>query len=129
MRPLTDATPKALLRAGRKSLIEYHLESLRQAFTKGSVGHHNGHQPEIQILSDGEATGIWYLTDNMWILEHQFFTTGTAIYWDRYEKTGGRWTIRDTKYRRLYEMNQLLEQNPTPSAHYLGEFGTDLSKA
>jgi MurNAc alpha-1-phosphate uridylyltransferase len=31
MRPLTDETPKALLRAGRKTLIEYHLESLQQA--------------------------------------------------------------------------------------------------
>ena len=31
MRPLTDATPKALLRAGRRSLIEYHLEALAAA--------------------------------------------------------------------------------------------------
>ena len=30
MRPLTDVTPKALLRAGRKTLIEYHLEALKQ---------------------------------------------------------------------------------------------------
>ncbi len=28
MRPLTDTNPKALLRAGRKALIEYHLEAL-----------------------------------------------------------------------------------------------------
>jgi len=31
MRPLTDSTPKPLLRAGGKSLIEYHIESLRLA--------------------------------------------------------------------------------------------------
>ncbi len=31
MRPLTDAMPKPLLRAGGKSLIEYHLENLKRA--------------------------------------------------------------------------------------------------
>ena len=31
MRPLTDENPKALLRAGRKALIEHHLESLVRA--------------------------------------------------------------------------------------------------
>jgi len=31
MRPLTDNTPKALLRVGEKALIEYHLEALAAA--------------------------------------------------------------------------------------------------
>jgi MurNAc alpha-1-phosphate uridylyltransferase len=31
MRPLTDETPKPLLRAGRKMLLEYHLEALQAA--------------------------------------------------------------------------------------------------
>ena len=96
-----------------------------QAFTKGSVGHHNGHMPEIQILSETEATGIWYLADNMWILDHKFFTTGTAIYWDKYEKVDDRWLIRETRYERIYEINQALEENPALSSHYLGVHGPD----
>jgi hypothetical protein len=104
-----------------------YLEAVAQSFHRESIGHHNGHHPEIQMLSTSEATGIWYLSDNMWVMNHKFFTTGTAIYWDRYEKVAGSWKIKDTRYRRLYEMNQALDQNPQPSAHYLGEFGVDLS--
>ena len=104
-----------------------YLESVSQSFHREAIGHHNGHHPEIQMLSESEATGIWYLADNMWMLNHKFFTSGTAIYWDRYQKVEGSWKIRETKYRRLYELNQQLEENPTPSTHYLGEYGTDLS--
>jgi uncharacterized protein (TIGR02246 family) len=99
--------------------------SVGAAFTNRSVGHHNGHHPEIQLLSDNEATGIWYLADNMWILNHNAFTTGTAIYWDRYVKENGRWLIRETRYERLYEVNQLLDENPELSSHYLGAHGTE----
>lgn len=104
---------------------EEYLGAVGQAFHKGSLGHHNGHHPEIQILGESEATGIWYLADNMWILDHKFFTGGTALYWDRYLKVEGRWLIKDTSYRRLYETNQALEENPPLSTHYLGEHGAD----
>jgi hypothetical protein len=99
-----------------------YLEALRKSFTRESIGHHNGHHPEVQILSETEATGIWYLTDNMWILNHKFFTTGTAIYWDRYLKVDGRWTIKDTNYERIYEINRALDEVPAFSAHYLSRF-------
>jgi hypothetical protein len=105
-----------------------YLGAIQKSFHKESIGHHNGHHPEIRMLSETEATGIWYLADNMWIMNHKFLTTGTAIYWDRYVKEEGRWKIRDTKYRRLYEMNRLLDENPQASAHYLGEFGSDLPR-
>lgn len=97
----------------------------KQAFSRRVVGHHNGHHPEIQLLSDTEATGIWYLADNMWILDPQFFTTGTALYWDRYVKVGGRWLIRETSYRRVYEINQRLDENPALSVHYLDDHGSE----
>jgi hypothetical protein len=104
-----------------------YLEAVRQAFHREAIGHHNGHHPEIQMLSASEATGIWYLSDNMWVMNHKFFTTGTAIYWDRYEKLEGRWTIRDTQYRRIYELNEGMAENPQPSAHYLGKFAAEKS--
>ena len=99
------------------------VEAIRKSFTTQAVGHHNGHQPEIQILSETEATGIWYLADNMWILNGNFFTTGTAISWDRYLKHDGRWIIKDTKYRRIYEINSKLDENPSFASHYLGTHG------
>jgi len=103
-----------------------YLESLKNSFHRETVGHHNGHQPEIQILSETEATGIWYLTDNMWVLNHNFFTTGTAIYWDRYEKVDGRWKILATSYRRIYEISRALDETPPFSARYLAEHGSEL---
>jgi len=103
-----------------------YVASVRSAFTREAVGHHNGHHPEIQILSESEATGIWYLADDMWIMTHKFHTKGTAIYWDRYVKADGVWKIRETSYRRLYEVSGLLDENPTFSSHHLGKHGTEV---
>ncbi len=104
---------------------EEYLSSIGVAFSNKSIGQHNGHHPEIQILSATEATGIWYLADNMWVLNHNAFTTGTAIYWDRYVKEGDRWLIRETRYERLYEINTRLEENPKLSSHYLETYGAE----
>ena len=105
-----------------------YLESIQKSFTKNAIGHHNGHQPEIQILSESEATGIWYLADQMWILDHDFYTAGTALYWDRYLKLDGRWLIKDTKYERIYELNEKTDIRSKLDVHYLRSNGTDLSK-
>jgi hypothetical protein len=76
------------------------------------------------MLSETEATGVWYLADNMWILNHKAKTHGTALYWDRYVKEDGRWLIRETRYERLYEINEQVEA-PALSSHYLGVHGTE----
>jgi hypothetical protein len=103
-----------------------YLAAIQQSFHSRSVGHHNGHHPEIQILSADEATGIWYLADNMWVLDRKNFATGTAIYWDRYRKVDGKWLIADTKYERIYEMNQHLSEDPKFHASYLAKYGQEL---
>ena len=104
---------------------EDYLANIGYSFTKASVGHHNGHQPEIRMLSDHEATGVWYLADHMWILNHEAKTYGTALYWDRYVKEEGRWLIRETCYERLFEINET-GHAPKLSSHYLGVHGTDI---
>ena len=101
-----------------------YLASIRKSFTKNAIGHHNGHQPEIQMLSANEATGIWYLADQMWILPN-FYTSGTALYWDRYVKQDGRWLIRETRYERLVEFTRALDEPIAPSSHYLAVHGSD----
>jgi MurNAc alpha-1-phosphate uridylyltransferase len=59
MRPLTDILPKPLLRAGSRSLIEYHVEKLARAgFAEIIINHaHLGHMIEA-VLGDGQRYGI-----------------------------------------------------------------------
>lgn len=102
---------------------EEYVKNIGAAFSREAIGQHNAHHPEIQILSATEATGLWYLADHMWILNHNAFTYGTALYWDRYVKEGGRWLIRETNYERIYEINDVLEKRPNISSHYLGVHG------
>lgn len=59
MRPLSDATPKPLLRAGGKRLIEWHLESLARAGVRAVVvntAHLAAQFPEA--LGDGSRHGV-----------------------------------------------------------------------
>ncbi|KIO49652.1 N-acetylmuramate alpha-1-phosphate uridylyltransferase MurU [Nitrosospira sp. NpAV] len=59
MRPLTDALPKPLLRAGGKSLIEYHLENLARAgFVEVVINHAHLGQMIEAALGDGKHYGI-----------------------------------------------------------------------
>ncbi len=59
MRPLTDYTPKPLLKVGGKSLIVWHLERLAKAgFKEVVINHaHLGEQIE-QALGDGKQWGV-----------------------------------------------------------------------
>lgn len=59
MRPLTDHTPKPLIRAGSKPLIQYHIEALATAgFKEIIINHaHLGSQIET-FLGNGQQFGI-----------------------------------------------------------------------
>jgi MurNAc alpha-1-phosphate uridylyltransferase len=78
MRPLTDHTPKALLTAGGKRLIEYHIENLvRAGIHEIVINHaHLGEQIE-QVLGDGGGYGvrIFYSPEGEQVLE-----TGGGIF-------------------------------------------------
>lgn len=100
-----------------------YVKNIGMAFSTEAVGQHNAHHPEIQMLSTTEATALWYLEDNMWILNHNAKTFGTALYWDRYLKVDGRWLIKDTRYERVFEINETLTDKPNLSSHYLGVHG------
>ena len=78
MRPLTDHTAKALLAAGGKRLIEYHIESLARAGIREIIINHArlGEQIE-QALGDGDGYGvrIFYSPEGEQVLE-----TGGGIF-------------------------------------------------
>ena len=59
MRPLTDATPKPLLRIGGQTLIERHIQALAQADMRQLVINH-AHLGEqlVAALGDGSAYGV-----------------------------------------------------------------------
>ncbi|HSN70816.1 MAG TPA: nucleotidyltransferase family protein [Steroidobacteraceae bacterium] len=59
MRPLTDSTPKPLLRAGGKSLIEHHLEALAASGIREVVINLAWHGEQIRTaLGDGRRWGL-----------------------------------------------------------------------
>lgn len=59
MRPLTDHTPKPLLRVGGKPLIQYHVEALARAGVRDLVINHAHLGERIEAaLGTGEAWGV-----------------------------------------------------------------------
>jgi hypothetical protein len=102
---------------------DQYLEMVANSFHSEFVGEHNGHHPEIDILSDTEAQGTWYLTDVAMNLRDKITTIGSAIYRDKYVKVGGKWKIKHTAYERIYEMIQDVPVRPNLTVHYLAKHG------
>ena len=64
---------------------------------------HQGHHPEITILNESEATGIWYLQDIVISLENNTTLRGAGFYHDKYIKINNNWLISSTGYERTFE--------------------------
>lgn len=64
---------------------------------------HHCHHPEIDLVSESEATGTWALEDTVLLLDLDLVVRGAAFYTDRYVKVDGRWLIAATGYKRLWE--------------------------
>ena len=79
------------------------LDSIAGSFNANAMACHTGHHPEIDVLTDSTATGIWYLTDIFINLAEKVRTTGSALYRDQYLKTQGQWRIAESVYERVYE--------------------------
>ena len=60
---------------------------------------HHGHVPEIEILSDTEARGIWPMEDV--VLNRGFAFRGYGHYRETYEKVAGEWRIKTSQITRL----------------------------
>jgi MurNAc alpha-1-phosphate uridylyltransferase len=59
MRPLTDRTPKPLLEAGGRPLIQYHIEALRDAgFRELVINHAHLGAQLVKRLGNGEQLGV-----------------------------------------------------------------------
>lgn len=66
---------------------------------EGSTTIHHGHMPEISLLSDSEATGIWAMDDI--VLLPDMTLQGWGHYHERYRCEAGVWRIAAVKLTRL----------------------------
>lgn len=66
---------------------------------------HHGHTPEITILSDDEATGVWAMEDKLWVQPGSTlpftFLHGYGHYHERYVRLAGEWRIKEVRLARL----------------------------
>ncbi len=70
-------------------------------YLEGAVTCHHGHMPEIEIVGDERARGVWAMFD---LVDHpEYLLHGYGHYHDEYEKADGRWWIRETRVVRLRE--------------------------
>lgn len=104
---------------GRKPMIEF----LMNSFNADSLAVHQGHMPDITLISDNEAEGLWYLDDVFISLERKDVTTGSAIYRDRYRRVDGQWKIAHTEYDRITEVVQPLTDNMQITVNHLAKVG------
>jgi len=103
------------------------LEALAQACTAQAVSRHTGHHPEIDVLTETTARGVWYLTDMFISLPEKIVTEGSALYRDEYVKQDGAWRIKVSTYERIYERVERLAEPPNLTAHYLAR-GHEVSR-
>ena len=80
---------------GADDFVKFLIEAIGPAVTV-----HHGYTPEIELMSDTTATGIWAMDD---LLQWPDGTTlhGYGHYHEVYEKTDGQWRIKATKLTRL----------------------------
>jgi hypothetical protein len=85
---------------GRERIIAFFSQYL-DAPTKITL--HQAHHAEIDLVGEGQATGIWYLQDMVIDLDHNTTLRGAGFYKDEYVKVDGSWCIRVTGYERTFE--------------------------
>ncbi|MBD5802161.1 Bile acid 7-alpha dehydratase [Azoarcus sp. Aa7] len=107
---------------------EQYLEAIGNNFNSEVIAQHNGHHPEIRLISPTEAEGTWYLHDNFYNLREKLYTTGTAFYHDRYMKVDGKWLLKSTQYKRHYEIVEKLDKLPNVTVDYLAEHGRKVER-
>lgn len=102
------------------------IEMIASSFNSESVARHNGHHPEIRVLSETEAEGTWYLHDDFVNFRYMVRTEGTALYRDRYLKVDGRWVVKHQSYERIYERVERITEKPNLTVHMLAVKGRKL---
>ena len=80
---------------GADAFLEFLVPALADAVTV-----HQGHMPEIDVVSETRATGIWALQDTIWWPDGTVMH-GYGHYHESYDKSRGEWRIKGSKLTRL----------------------------
>jgi hypothetical protein len=59
--------------------------------------------PEITLVDEQHATGIWAFDDTVVMMDYDIRLRGAGFYQDEYLRTDGGWRISHTGYRRTFE--------------------------
>ena len=66
---------------------------------------HQGHMPEIELLDDNLASGVWAMHDVLWPADAKDAAfvrlEGFGHYHERYRRTGGQWKIAESRLTRI----------------------------
>ncbi|MBS0579293.1 MAG: nuclear transport factor 2 family protein [Proteobacteria bacterium] len=105
---------------------EKFLDMVRDGAHAEMIMQHNGHHPEIDLISPTEARGVWYLQDSVWEFRRKLHITGAALYRDRYLKVGGTWLIKDVHFERIHEIVEPVVTPPNVTYAYLAQHARKL---
>jgi hypothetical protein len=100
---------------GVDAIMRFLRESL--ARETGALGYHHGHHPEIDLLDDSNARGVWALDNYLFNDPRRRGVRIAAYYRDEYVKRDGRWLIRHTGY--TYVFHEEWSRADTPSIRLL----------
>ncbi|MCX7172300.1 MAG: nuclear transport factor 2 family protein [Proteobacteria bacterium] len=93
-------------------------------FNQNVTAQHTAHHPEIEIVSETEANGTWYLHDHFYHFADRHHVTGAALYRDHYVKEDGLWQIIESRYERIYEIDLVMAERPSVASHFLARTGS-----
>ena len=85
---------------GREAILDFLSKSMGADSFRSA---HHVHHPEIELTSETTAKGTWALEDTVIEQAAGWWLRGAAFYSDEYVKQDGRWLIRHTGYKRLFE--------------------------
>lgn len=85
-----------LIVSGREAVI-----AMVRAATEHIHTVHQGYMPEIDILSDTAASGIWAMSDELRDPAYRLILSGSGHYYETYERSASGWAIKKAKLVRL----------------------------
>ena len=91
---------------GREAILAY----VSRAFASNQTVHH-GHMPEIELLSETRARGVWAMEDI--VDDGDRVVHGYGHYHETYEKAGGDWRIASVHLTRT-RLSQVFRDRMAP---------------
>jgi hypothetical protein len=88
--------PEELILVGRDAVVAMVRRAVEHLYTV-----HHGHMPEIDVLTETTAKGIWVMDDVLRDQQHRRVLQGSGHYQDTYQRLDGGWTIKTCQLTRL----------------------------